>query len=211
MIWLLSACTAAPAAAPTPLVPPTPEPAVPAFHCATAAADLGHPGASVLRCSEETVLRGLFTVVLAAPEGRVNRFVAAPGGQVLPTGGAAFAAFLRASALWSAKDVAASELRVALLAFDAWPPGFGPDSGPRTVGEGGKPIRLPLPNLEVSLEAPFTAWDAARRAAGGASPGVSHPRERVRAVLTGGPAQPLVWTITHASTGAVLDTWPLEP
>lgn len=180
-----------------------------AFSCDTAAAALGFPGATVALCKEASVLRGLFRVRLeGTPNGRLDRTLLAEGGVVsAASGGQACAAFLRRSSIWTQPRIAVEELRDVLDAFDARPPGFDRQSGPRTVDDRGKPAWIMLPELAIVLETSRATWDRAR---GG---GVSHTPSKVRATLTGSPTAKFVWVIEQQSGAAwvPVETLALEP
>jgi hypothetical protein len=114
---------------------------------------------------------------------------------------------LRRSAVWEQPRIAAEELRDALDAFGARPPGFDRQSGPRTVDDRGKPVWIALPSLSLTLETSRASWDRGR---GG---GVSHAPTKVRATLTGSPTTSLTWVV-EGQRGAgwePLDTLVLEP
>ncbi|MDP2310700.1 MAG: hypothetical protein Q8P18_32080 [Pseudomonadota bacterium] len=178
------------------------------FTCAAAAAALGFPGATVALCREQAILTGIVRVRLeGTPAGRLDRVVAVEGGVVsTERGGEAMVAFLRRSKLWEQPRIAAQELSEALTAFEARPPGFDANSGPRTVDEKGKPAWLALPDLVVTLEASGATGE-------GRAPGVRHPPMKRRAVLRGGPTTPFSWTIEEqrGAQWSVVQTIPLEP
>lgn len=135
-------------------------------------------------CSESPHLAGLWLV--QPRSGGLTQFLAIRDGAPLKGGGgAAVAAFLRASEPW-AHPVTVDDVGGVLVAFGAYPPGF----------ERNTPASFEAP-FTYRLTTPIADWSGH----GGANAvvGASPTGPMMRATLTGGPDAPIQWVIESGS------------